>query len=174
MGPWYLRAPLIGALAAAAVTAWPASAQCRLCDTPTTARQEPGPDNQIRLDIEASINFDRLILLGAGDGTAVIRPDGSRAAQGTVADIGPRAMVGSATIHGEPGRVVRVELPHQIELFSVGGGRIQFDQVVSDLPAMPRLDSAGNLRFQFGGRVRITGDSDGAYRGDLPITVEYP
>jgi len=45
--------------------------------------------------------------------------------------------------------------------------------VVSDLPAIPHLDSAGNLSFRFGGRVRITGDADGAYRGELPITVEY-
>ena len=30
---------------------------------------------------------------------------------------------------------------------------IRFDEVVSDLPAIPRLDSAGNLSFQFGGRV---------------------
>jgi hypothetical protein len=29
------------------------------------------------------------------------------------------------------------------------------------------------LSFRFGGRVRITGNADGDYRGDLPITVEY-
>ena len=45
--------------------------------------------------------------------------------------------------------------------------------MVSDLPSLPRLDSAGNLSFRFGGRLRITGDADGQYRGDLPITVEY-
>ena len=33
--------------------------------------------------------------------------------------------------------------------------------------------SAGNLTFRFGGRVQISGDADGDYRGDLPITVEY-
>jgi hypothetical protein len=55
----------------------------------------------------------------------------------------------------------------------VNGGRITLDNLVSDLPASPRLDSAGNLEFRFGGRVRITGDADGDYRGNLPITVEY-
>ena len=82
-------------------------------------------------------------------------------------------MVGTATIHGAPGRAVRVELPAKVELYSLSGGRIGFDQLVSDLPALPRLDSAGNLSFRFGGRITVTGDSEGQYRGELPITVEY-
>jgi hypothetical protein len=103
----------------------------------------------------------------------VIRPDGSRAAEGSVSEVGPRAMVGTATVHGDPGRAVRVELPHRIDLYSLSGGRVSFDDVTSDLPSLPRLDSAGNLTFRIGGRVRITGDAGGEYRGDLPITVEY-
>ena len=82
-------------------------------------------------------------------------------------------MVGSASVHGTPGRPVRVELPRRIDLYSLGGGRITVDDVASDLPSLPRLDSAGNLTFRFGGRVTITGDSEGDYRGDMPITVEY-
>jgi hypothetical protein len=82
-------------------------------------------------------------------------------------------MVGTATVRGEAGRAVRVELPRRIELYSLSGGRIAFDEVVSDLPSLPRLDSAGNLSFRFGGRIKITGEAGGQYRGDLPITVEY-
>src|SRR5204863_5824623 len=126
-----------------------------------TSREDPSGNGDIRLEIESSLNFDRLILLGEGQGTAVIRPDGSSAAEGAIAQLGPRAMVGTAVVHGEPGRSVRVELPHQIELYSLSGGRISFDEVVSDLPTLPRLDSAGSLTFRFGGRVRITGDADG-------------
>lgn len=167
------RALVLAALAAAAATSWPANGQCRLCSEPTSSRPDPDAAGEVRLEIETSIDFDRLILFGVGDGTAVIRPDGSSAAAGAIADIGPRAMVGSATVHGEAGRAVRIELPRQIDLYSMGGGRLRFDEVVSDLPAIPRLDAAGNLSFRFGGRLRITGDADGAYRGDLPITVEY-
>ena len=122
---------------------------------------------------QTTLDFDRLVLAGQGQGAAVIRPDGSSAAQGALSRISPRAMVGSATVHGAPDRIVRVELPRRIELYSVSGGRITLDDVVSDLPSLPRLDSAGNLTFRFGGRVRISGDADGDYRGDLPITVEY-
>ena len=130
-------------------------------------------EQDVQIEIETSINFDRLILLGDGEGAAVIRPDGSRAAEGNIIDVGPRAMVGTAAVHGEAGRAVRVELPRRIELFSLSGSRISFDEIVSDLPSLPRLDSAGNLNFRFGGRVKITGDAGGEYRGDLPITVEY-
>jgi|SRR5256885_293218 Domain of unknown function (DUF4402) len=171
MGRLYLLATLVIAAAAAAS---PAHAQCRLCDSPTTARDDAETKDQAKVEIETSLNFDRLILFGEGDGSAVIRPDGSRAAQGSITDIGPRAMVGTAVVHGEPGHLVRVELPSRIELYSLGGGHIAFDEVASDLPPVPRLDSAGNLTFRFGGRVHITGDADGEYRGDLPITVEYP
>ena len=151
----------------------PADGQCRLCSTPVTTRTDEQSDGNVTVEVESGLNFDRLIVLGAGAGSAAIRPDGSRAAQGTVADIGPRAMVGTAILHGEPGRFVRVDLPPRIELYSIGGGEIDFDEVTSDLPAMPRLDSTGTLTFRFGGRVCITGDADGDYRGDLPIRAEY-
>jgi hypothetical protein len=164
---------MLAASAAAAAISWPANGQCRLCDKPTTTREEPKPDDDVRIEIESSLRFDRLILFGEGEGSAVIRPDGSTAAEGAVTGIGGRAMVGSATIHGQPGRTVRVELPRRIELYSLSGGRISLDDVVSDLPLLPRLDSAGNLSFRFGGRIRISGDAGGDYRGDLPITAEY-
>jgi hypothetical protein len=151
----------------------PAAAQCRLCDKPATSRDEQADGQDIRLEIETSINFDRLIFDGSGTGTALIRPDGSTSAQGGVSDISPRAMVGSAVVHGQPGRTVRIELPRRIVLHSLSGGEISFDDVSSDLPSLPRLDSTGTLNFRFGGRLTISGDADGDYRGDLPITVEY-
>jgi hypothetical protein len=173
MGGSKLLALVLAASAAAAATSWPADAQCRLCDKPTTKREDPTGSDDIRLEIETSLNFDRLILFGQGQGAAVIRPDGSSSAEGTVTNVSPRAMVGTAVVHGMAGRAVRVELPRRIELYSLSGGIITFENVTSDLPSLPRLDSAGNLTFRFGGRVRISGDADGEYRGDLPITVEY-
>jgi hypothetical protein len=164
----------LAVLAAAAVGLSPARGQCRLCEKPTTALSESAAGDGIELEIETSLDFGRLILAGQGQGAAVIRPDGSNAAEGALANVSPRAMVGTAVVHGTPGRGVRVELPPRIELYSVrGGGRITVDSVTSDLPSLPRLDSAGNLTFRFGGRVTVTGDSEGDYRGDMPITVEY-
>jgi hypothetical protein len=82
-------------------------------------------------------------------------------------------MVGTILVHGEPNRALRVEMPKRIELFSVSGGRITLDDITSDLPAIPRLDTAGNFRFRFGGRLILTGNSDGPFRGDLSISVDY-
>jgi hypothetical protein len=164
---------MLAALAAAAAMPWPADAQCRLCGKPTTTQEETAQSDDIQLEVETSLNFDRLILFGEGQGAAVIRPDGSSAAEGAVAEVSPRAMVGTVTVHGQPSKAVRVDLPRRIELYSLSGSRITFDDVTSDLPSLPRLDAGGNLTFRFGGRVRISGDADGDYRGDLPITVEY-
>jgi len=151
----------------------PAAAQCRLCDAPTTIRSEGSAKGQVRLEVETSLSFDRLILVGQGAGSAVLRPDGSMSSGGTVTDISPRAMVGTVTVRGEPGRALRIDLPRRILLHSLSGGEITFDDVSSDLPSLPRLDSAGSLTFRFGGRLSVSGDAEGDYRGDLPITAEY-
>lgn len=169
----YCAAALVVIVAASAAVPGPARAQCRLCAAPATQRVAPDARDNIRLEIETSLNFDQLVLFGEGEGSALLKPDGSRTANGSIANVSPRAMVGSATIRGEPGRIVRIDLPPRIELYSLGGGTISFDQVTSDLPALPRLDSAGRLSFRFGGRIRIRGDAEGDYRGDLPITAEY-
>lgn len=164
---------VVAAWAAAMAMETPALGQCRLCESPTTSRDDPTQSGDVRIEIQSALNFDRLIMYGSGQGAAIIRPDGSTLAEGSVTGLGPRAMVGTAIVHGEAGRAVRIDLPRRIELYSLSGGRISVEDVESDLPSAPRLDSGGNLTFRFGGRVRITGDADGEYRGDLPITVEY-
>lgn len=150
-----------------------ARAQCRLCETPTTMPQAAETDGPIDLQIDANLDFDRLVVMSAGEGSATILPDGTRQASGSVEAVSGRAMVGQARVRGEPGRLVRVELPQRIDLHSLDGARISIDEIVTDLPAAPRLDSAGNLSFRFGGRIRLSGNTDGDFRGDLPITVEY-
>ena len=82
-------------------------------------------------------------------------------------------MVGTVVLHGQPGRGIRIDLPRRIVLHSLNGGEVTFDDVVSDLPSLPRLNSMGNLTFRIGGRLTVTGDADGEYRGDLPITADY-
>lgn len=151
-----------------------ADAQCRLCGQPTVVTPTDTLANgDVDLQIEASLNFDRLILSGSGAGAVTIRPDGSSGVEGSVLQEGPRAMVGTVLVHGIANRPVRVDMPRRIELFSVGGGRMTLDDIISDLPSGPHLDAAGNLSFRFGGRLIVSGDADGSYRGDLPITVEY-
>ncbi len=80
---------------------------------------------------------------------------------------------GRSLFTASPGAAIRIDLPRRIVLHSLSGGEVSFDDVASDLPSMPRLDSMGNLTFRIGGRLTVSGDADGDYRGDLPITADY-
>jgi len=150
-----------------------ARAQCRLCSTPTTQVTQDGSTTPLRLEIDATLDFDRLVMLGGGKGAATLLPNGERTAIGSVATVSASAMVGAVRVHGEPGRALRVDLPPRIELYSLEGGSIVIDRVETDLSGLPTLDSAGNLTFRFGGRLQISGDAEGEYRGEIPITVDY-
>jgi hypothetical protein len=165
------------ALIGATGTAAPAPAQdltapCRLC-SPTDKPAEEKAAQPMQLDVEARLDFDQLILTGSGEGSAELGPDGSRVVSGSVTAISARAMVGEVTIRGEPGRQVRIELPRDIELLGFNGGAIRLESIRSDLPLEPRLDSSGRLNFRFGGIVRVAGDTDGEFRGDVRLNVEY-
>ncbi len=145
---------------------------CRLCN-PTSGLAAEKVAEPMELDVRARLDFDRLILAGSGEGSAELGADGSRISRGSVTSISARAVAGEVSIRGEPGRQVRIELPHNIELHGFNGGSIRLDAIRSDLPPLPRLDANGRLSFRFGGIVRVSGDSDGEYRGDIRVNVEY-
>jgi len=168
------RFVVLVAIALIAAPAFPqdATAPCRLCDSSAADNPEK-PATPVSLDVETSLDFDRLILTGGGDGSAELSPDGERSVTGSITAISARAMVGEVTIRGEPGRMVRVTLPERIELFGLAGGSIRLESIRSDLSPMPRLDGEGRLSFRFGGILRVSGDLDGEFRGDVPIDVEY-
>ena len=163
---------LAASVAATAIVATPAAAAPVGATTPATARARIVKPLSLTHN-GTLLDFGRLIVSGAGEGSATLLPDGTRQVSGSVEALGLRAMVGEASVRGEPGRSVRIDLPARIELYSMAGGRVTIDEVVADIPAVPKLDSAGNLKFRFGGRIRLSGNSDGDFRGDLPITVEY-
>lgn len=148
------------------------TAPCRLCTPEETAIADK-PAVPVRLDVETRLDFDKLILISTGDGSAELGPDGSRNVSGSVAAIGARAMVGEVVIRGEPGRLVRIQLPDRVELFGLAGGNIRLESIRSNLPPMPRLDDNGRISFRFGGTLRVSGDVDGEFRGEVPIDVDY-
>lgn len=165
-------AACVALAAAAPALSQDVGAPCRLCGGVSGAEQAK-PATPIGLAVETSLDFDRLILAGAGEGSAEIGPDGARAVSGSIGSIGARAIVGHVTIRGEPGRYVRIMLPERIDLAGVSGGTIRLDSIRSDLSAAPRLGSDGTLSFRFGGILRVSGDIDGEFRGDVPIDVDY-
>lgn len=139
----------LGLVAAISLSAAPsARAQCRLCSIPATSSDAVKADGEIALEIDAALDFDRLVVMGTGDGTATLRPDGTRLATGSVEAISGRAMVGEARVRGEPGRMVRIDLPSRIQLHSLSGATISIDQVTTDLPGIARLDFGGKPQVQ--------------------------
>lgn len=148
------------------------AAQCRLCGTPTTAFASEAT-TRANLEVQTSLNFDRVVLVNELGGTATLRPDGSRSVTGGLIELSGRAMVGTAIVSGEPGRLIRVDLPKRIDLHSLSGDSVSLEEVMSDLPDAARLDSTGRLTFRFGGKLKVTGEADGDYRGELPIFVDY-
>ena len=171
-------APFVAfALLCATGLAVPAPAQelavpCLLC-SPSAGAARDGPETPVTLEVATRLDFDRLILTGAGVGVAELRPDGSHAVIGSVSAISARATLGEVAVRGEPGRQVRVELPHSIELIGFNGGTIRLESIRSDLPPITKLDSNGRLSFRFGGIVRVSGDTDGEFRGNVEVNVDY-
>ncbi len=164
----------IALLAGAFAMPGAAPAQCRLCATPSTAPDQADDNTPIRLEVQARLDFDQVILIDSGAaGIARIAPDGSSSTSGSVGAMGGRAMVGSVIVRGEPGRLVRIGFPESILLHGLSGNSIRVRALTSDLPQAARLDSQGNLQFRFGGALEISGAVEGDYRGDIPITVDY-
>ena len=132
-------------LAAALLAGAPgaASAQCRLCSTPTTQLEKTEDGGPIRLEVATSLDFDRIVLLGAGSGAATLLPSGARSATGSIITVSAGAMVGSVTVRGEPGRAVRVEIPARVTLYSLSGGQIVIDEIETDLPSAASERQAG-------------------------------
>lgn len=151
----------------------PLHGQCRLCNQPQPEGRADAAAGDVDLQIETSLNFDRLILSGNGQGGAIIRPTGSNGAEGAVLEVGPRATVGAVAIHGQANRELSIDVPHRVELYSSSGGRISLVDITTDLPGSPRLDAAGNLSFHFGGRLVVSGSDEGQFRGELPISANY-
>lgn len=173
MGRLSLLPTLLACAAGGLAVPAAADAQCRLCEKPVARTAERAESEAVALEVETRLDFDRLVLLGAGEGTATLLPDGSRSVSGTVGAMSGRAMVGSVVVRGEPGRPLRVELPTRIVMHSLSGGTVAIEGITSTLPSAPRLDSSGTMTFRFGGRLRVSGDAEGDYRGDVPITVDY-
>ncbi|WP_344705687.1 DUF4402 domain-containing protein [Sphingomonas swuensis] len=164
--------PLLG-LAVSLSGATPAAAQCRLCSGGESLTA-PGdvPTGPVALEVQTSLDFDQVVLTGPAGGTARLTPDGGRGTSGALEGLTARAMSGEVIIRGEAGRSIRVDLPGRIDLFG-NSGTLSIGHIVSDLPAAPRLDGEGRLRVRFGGELSVSGDAEGQYRGDVPITVEY-
>ena len=174
---YLLFSGLFAALMLFAFPAERASAQCRLC---TDAEKQELKDKKtnngkaLHISITTSLDFDRLALTGPSGGAVTLDPDsGNRLVTGELRGLGGMWLSGTAEITGDPGRVVRIDLPSEVILRAPGGGQAELESLQTNLGASPRLDANGRLTFAFGGRLRVDGNAAGDYRGRIRITVNY-
>jgi len=171
--------PFVALFAAALVMPAMSNAQdasvapCRLCTTETDRTLNARPAIPLRVQVESRLDFDKVVFEGDGSAPLALSPGGIARLSGAATAAGARAMPGAVLVRGEPGRAVRVDLPGQVQLFGAGTGSIQIDSLVTDLPSFPRIGDDGTLSFRFGGDLRLSGNSDGAYHGTIDIIVEY-
>ena len=65
--------------------------------------------------------------------------------------------------------VISMMSPRQVRRLGVVIFAVAFLTVV----ALPVIGTDGELSFRFGGMLKVDGDLDGAFRGDVDILVEY-
>lgn len=170
MAGWRTFIVLMIALAAA-----PAGAQCSTCAVEPTSAVANTPDRvPVTIEIEAGLDFSRLIKTRATDGTASIDPQsGERETTGGLAELGGMALKGIARVTGAPLAPLRITLPDRIEMRSTTGVVAEVVDLQTDLSAAPMLGPDGKLTFSFGGKLSVKGQVSGTFRGNIRISADY-
>jgi Domain of unknown function (DUF4402) len=171
---WCRSLVCLGIIAANATVAVSAQTGCRLCAPETGPVENTPPDVPLRIDVETALDFSRVAQNGDGGGdVAVDARSGGRRVAGGLVDLGGMALRGTVRLTGSPRRMVRIELPNQVQLRSSTGAIADVYTLETDLPPNPALGSDGSLTFSFGGKLSVKGQTSGVFRGSIPITADY-
>lgn len=166
LGLAFLMAPL-------GISPGAAAGDCVLCGITPGDNAASDVVAPLEIEVETTLDFDRVIVGDNGAGAVRLLPDGSADASGAAESIGGRAKLGRIIIHGEPNRAIYVDFPKSIELVGMKGTILAVSALVTDLPDDPRLDSRGELIVDFGGELSIPGGADGDFRGNLLVRADY-
>ena len=121
-----------------------ADAQCRLCGQPTVVTPTDTLANgDVDLQIEARLNFDRLILSVRVQARRRSGRTDRAASRGRCCKLALARWSAPCCVHGDANRPVRVDMPRRIELFSVGG---RADRRSMTSPATSRRGRTSTLR----------------------------
>lgn len=150
-------------------------AQCLLCEDSTRIGTDDEALAPLSIQVETSLDFNRLAIANPSGGSVTLDPfTGNRSVSGGLVELGGMALQGVATVRGEPGRPIRLQMPQSATLHSSEGGSAELTNIVADLPkGGARLGPDGTLRFTFGGRLNLNGNAHGDYRGRILLVVDY-
>ncbi len=158
----------------ALLLAAPAAGQdaCRLCLGDSTAAA--AGERPLGIEIWADLYFSRLALTGQAGGSAMVDPaSGAKRTGGGMLDLGGLPVTGRGRITGAPLREVHIDLPDRVVMTTPDGAQGELAAFTTDLPPHPALDANGQLEFNFGARLNISGGRGGNFRGRIPISVDY-
>lgn len=150
-----------------------AAQSCVLCGITPGDSAQSDEVQPLEIELETTLDFDRVIVDGSGAGSVRLLPDGSGSASGGIESPGGRSRIGRIIVRGVPNRAITVDFPKTIELSGMKGTTVSITALVTDLPPNPTLDSRGELAIDFGGELTIDGDVDGDFRGNLLVRAEY-
>ena len=145
---------------------------CTLCGVPT-ASVEGGSETPLTVSIESIIDFDKVLLTGTEGARVRLTPQGERVGLTGAELLGARAFAGTMVIRGEPNRPVVVDMPSEMSLESAHGTSVKVESISHDAPHNPSLDGNGMLIVRFGGDLVVSGETDGDFRGNLRVDVNY-
>lgn len=128
----------------------------------------------LSIEITTKLDFSRAALSASGSGQIELDPqNGNKRVRGGVIDLGGAALAGTAIVRGQPGRVVRIDMPNNARMTSPSGGTVDITNLRTSLIGTTRLDSSGKLEFSFGGTLNMRGHLTGTFRARIPITAQY-
>jgi hypothetical protein len=148
-----------------------ASAQCRLC-APGKSENSSEPARPLNIEVETALDFSRAAGTQNGGSIAIDERSGNRSVSG-LRDLGGIAIKGTVRLSGDPYRHVRVSLPPSVRLLAPDGSSADAVDLRTDLPPDPALDGNGMLSFSFGGRLVVSGNAAGDFRGRIAIVADY-
>ena len=151
------------------------AAQCQLCPPPTSMASKglKAPPRPLSLTITADLDISR-VAAGPAGGAVDLDPQSSmRVTQGAVVELGGMPFTGAVEVRGEPGAVIRIILPDRIVLTGDTGGEVVVTDLRTNLNPVAQIGGDGTLTFRFGGRMQVSGDQEGTFRGRIPITADY-
>jgi len=148
--------------------------QCLLCAKDAEAESSNVKTTiPLRIEVATKLSFSRIALTGRGGANIAVDPQGGSSLNGQAVPLGGYPEAGTVMLSGEPGKPVRVDMPREIAMLSSTGGRITIQDIRTSLGPSPRLDNAGKLEFSFGGKLAVSGNLSGRFRGRIPITANY-
>lgn len=144
---------------------------CQLCATLSSEASPPA--RAVSIEITQDLDFGRAALGANEAGTiAVDARTGQRLPAGLV-DLGGSSFRGSAIIHGDPFRRVRVDLSDSGTMRAAQGATGELIDLRTDAPPVVTLDARGQFVLGFGGRFALRNGDGGDFRGRISITADY-